>query len=749
MKNAYTRLYVAALLAGTCFAVPSFAHAQSASQEADSGAIDDIVVTATRREERLQDVPVAVTALGAEQLEDLQINEASALMRVTPNMIVNDYGGRPSSSRIGMRGPFNTDAIVTVDNPVGLYLNGVYIARTAGGNLNFFDVQRVEALRGPQGTLFGRNTIGGAVNVVPVAPTDEFEGSLELGYGNYDAFEGGLVVNVPITDQAAFRLSYQHREHGGYRDSNAPGGAGQELDDLNQDYVRAQFRLDASPNWDILLSADYTNDENNGTALTVVEALGLGNFYVDTITGSTDSLTNWVDPYAEHTGAQAQYFNGHAWGVSGIITGDLGPATLRSITAFREYDESNASDAEGTPYSFVYTIPGSGRDGQQFSQELQLFGTALDGRFDWITGVYYFNEEGNELTPYNSFPEFSGVTFVTLGSGENTSMAVFAQGTYNLTPDWRVTAGVRWARDERSVISQNYNGALTNSTPVTPVACALLTASLPDCVTAPPESDFEYFPFTIGTDYRFDENFMVYAKYSRGFRSGGWNLRATAAGALNAFEPEQLDSIEIGQKADFFDRHLRVNLAAYYDEYTDIQIQSVVVVGPQITSTITNSGDARIYGIEAEVTAVFGDWTLGATLGTADAEFTRVSAAFVDGDPFPYTPEYTGSVFADYSIPTSFGEINLHGDYTFRGETSWGTSHAAYLQATTLTADAYGTFNAVASIRFGEDVELQFWGKNLTDEDYLPDISDLSGAGLIAGNPGDPMTYGARLRYTY
>jgi iron complex outermembrane receptor protein len=721
------------------------------------GQVENVVVTATRREERLQDVPIAVTALTASALERQQVFDVSALQRAAPNILVLDFGGRASSSRIGLRGPFNNDAIISVDNPVGLYLDGVYIARNAGANMNFLDVERVEVLRGPQGTLFGRNTIGGAVSITTQRPTDDFEGWIQGSYGNFDAWNVSGMVNVPLGEKAGLRIVAQHDQRDGFVRSALTG---QDLSDKNQEYVRAGLSLDISDDWNLYLSGDYTHDENNGTwlVLTGTFPIVFGLDYIGLATGGMQSGADFIDPFSKTTQTQYQYFRGWTAGGSATLTGQIGEATFKSITGYRKNREANASDTESSPFSFVYTLPGSERHAKQFSEEVQLYGTAFGDRLDWIVGAYYFRETGEESTPYVAlWPVFGTFGQSTLGSARNTSMGAFAQFTYSITQTLRATAGIRYTHDERSIVSRNYIfDAGPGPDPVAgpPIACAFDGVTPAEgCAVASPKAKFDYTPFTLGLDYRPIEDLLLYAKFSRGYRAGGYNLRATDRQALNTFTPERLNSWEIGEKAELFDRRLRLNVNAYYDTYKNIQLSTVVVFPGSVapTAVIGNFGDARIWGVEAEATAVLGNLTLTGSLGTAKAKYTRLdpTTGLAPGQPFPYTPKVTGYIGADYEIPASFGSVNLHVDGSYRGRVVFATTTFGATSPLT-TAPSYWLLNAVVTVRLeGMGVEVSAWGRNLGNKHYFSEVGDLTAAFFTYAHPGDPRTYGFTVRKTF
>jgi iron complex outermembrane receptor protein len=744
------------------------------SPEPGVDTVDDIVVTAQRREERLQDVPISVTALSAAQLERNQIDDIASIQYATPSFTLTPHPGDPTSTGIGLRGLVQSDSLLTLDPAVGVYVDGVYLARSAGGNLNMVDMQRVEVLRGPQGTLFGRNTTGGALNLTSQAPTDAFEGYARLSVGDYDhrAFVG--VLNIPIMPgEFDARIAYQHTEHSGY---GANTFLDRELSDDDTDFIRASAIIRPNDTWTFHFIGDYTNRDSSEQMTHLLFASGTANLIPLVCNGTApnppippaaapflaslcpfgqagDTLGNYIggdfyDNSSEATGR----LQVEAWGLNGTVTGDWG--TFRSITAYRQVDRNSGTDLDGTPYILLAQTPPVPQQmqQQQFSQELQIFGTAFGDRLDWILGAYYFQEEGfDDSTNSALWPLNLSCTFVR-GDVENSSSAFYAQFSYELFPDFTVTAGARHTEDERALVTRNRSQNQLTGVVSCQIAAALLDnppfnpADVSTCVATLPEQSFSYTPFTVGADWRINEQALVYLKFSRGFRAGGFSLRGgTTTGAFAPFNPEQVESTEAGVKLDLFGRRLRVNAAVYSAEYTDIQ-QSVITAGPTGPSTeVRNVGEGEITGGEVEVTARLGDLTLIGTLGIVDAEYTAGPNV---GAPFSRTPEMTYSLAADYPIHIGDMTLNLHTDYSWRDEAFYGGST---LVIPALYEPAYGIWNAMATLDVNDSVSLSLWGRNLAEEEYHASRLDLvsAGLGIVTGFQGEPRTIGAALHYRF
>lgn len=742
----------ASILSGVLLA-PGLAAAQSVATE------DEVVVTAQRREQRLQDVPVAVTALSEQALETNQLNDVYVLQHAAPNLTIGAISGDPSQAIISIRGPTNFDATLSLDPATGIYLDGVYIARAAGANMRMVDIQRAEVLRGPQGTLFGRNTIGGAINIIPNRPSQDFEGSLEATAGNFNFREFTGVLNVPVGEDAAFRIVAQDSERDGYATSSLTG------DDLDADdtqFVRAQFLVTPTSNIEVLLSGDYTQTTTTGQWVNLIQSTALLDAYVGYASGGADLS---AEPYigrTDHPAENAGGFDGSAWGLSGQVTVDMGDKTFRSISAYRSVEHATFGDADATPYLALQTTLGD-LDIEQVSQEFQLFGTTANNRLDWITGLYVFSENGHDNTEYRALyglPPNPAVTVINAGEGQNDSWAAYVQGTYEIMPDLRLTAGVRYTEDHRELTLRNRArlDALN-------LAGCTFTGNLSppdDCVFKADDADFSYVPWTVGLDYRLNDDVLFYGKFSRGFRSGGINVRAGTAATVNSFDPEQMDSWEVGVKSDLFNRMLRFNASAYLQDYKDVQIAYTAFDGATPTNVIDNSGDTQTIGIEIEATLHLHDLTLGAVIGTMDAEYTRSDnplTGVTTDTVVPYSPEFTGTFTADYAIHTELSEVNLHVDYSYRDDAYTGVGQFVGALANLGAppdppvpfqnfVPAYGLVNGMVTFDFNNSpLQLSLWGRNLTDEEYFNFVGDFAFG--VYGNPGAPRTYGATLKYAF
>lgn len=731
-----------AMAAATLAATPSFAQSASESASVSQGGLEEIVVTATRREERLQNVPVAVTALTSQALEQRQINDVQGLQNSTPTLNMTTQGDR-SSVALSLRGQSTNDNVSSIDPAVGVYLDGVYIARTTGGNLNFIDVERVEVLRGPQGTLFGRNTIGGAVNITTKLPTDAFEGSISAGYGNYNAWNVTTIANLPITEGIAFRAVGYHSERDGFARSTITGA---KLNGENIDYVRGALSFDLSSSWNLTLTGDYTHSKNDGTWITLLKALPAADARVGTISRGMDTASNYVDRFATRVANTTDGPNtSENWGFGATITGEIGAVHVKSITSYREMHRFLPQfDQDGTPYELLQLT--NKIDQNQFSQEVQFYGNLFDDRLDWIVGAYYFEESAvDRVDQHFGFP-INANWSITNGFFKNKSASIFGQLEFHLSDQFSVVAGARYVKDTREITWRNRVAG-----PDTDDLLSCLTAGgvLPTCAVTPPKAKFDYVPFTLDLNYKATGDILLYGKFSRGFRAGGFNSRANAARALSPFGPERVDSYELGLKADIA-QILRFNAAVFQSEFSNIQFTTAQPDGlGGSTLVIDNAGKARIKGVEVEAVLSIDRLRLNANLGVIDAKYTQIEPTAVGitkNSKFPYTPKVTYGFGASYSISTGFGGVELNADYSWRTKIAYALTPP---QDPANIGEAYGLLNGKITLRLQSGIEVSAWGKNLTNKRYVVRITDLAAAGFLNNYPGDPRTYGVTARYRF
>ncbi len=598
---------------------------QSVATDAASG-IADIVVTAQRRKENLQDVPIAVSAFSSDQLRAQGVSSALEIGQFVPNLIAQNNTGVGSANAYFLRGLGSTETIPTFDPPVGTYVDDVYISRQNANNLNLFDVERVEVLRGPQGTLFGRNTTGGAVNVILREPGKAFGGYAEIGYGRYNKRLVRGSVDVPLAPTFSAKLSGYWQQDDGYVKNITTG---ETLNDDDGWGVRLALHgdLGAHVRWNASFAHIAANGENilNFDCNPANQTQCDGRF-ATTGLRQRFSGSQFAGLTVPITGRKAGYPLGNRTDTdlfTSKLDWDIAPATtLTSITGYlsqiQQYNldffDGRSGPSLNVPNPAVTGNPRGGfviiNDGQadQFSQEIKLTGTQGDKLIDYVVGVYYIREDVR-----TDFADvFAGS--LTLGDrilrNSTEAIAGYAQGDLNLGPV-KLTAGIRYT-DEIKKISFNDNRPACQlaTAPVTCLFDRNFTVpangtTIPVAVPIPLRQQAKVWTPRFAISWKAGGDLLLFASATKGFKSGGWNARATSAQAVLPFGPEKVWSYEAGVKAELFDRHVRANISVYQEDVSDLQILSAGVSATgALTFSTRNFADYRNRGIEAEFTFV-------------------------------------------------------------------------------------------------------------------------------------------------
>ncbi len=582
--------------------------------------LTDIVVTAQRRIESQQNVPIAITAFSAEKLEAQGITNTLALAQYVPNMIAMNNTGLGSANSFYIRGLGNTETIPTFDTPVGTYIDDVYMSRQNANNLSLFDVQRVEVLRGPQGTLFGRNTTGGAINVIMAQPNlDRIGGYAEAGYGSYNKKLVRASIDLPLADTFAIKVSgYWQDDHGYVKNVTT----GQRLNDDDGWGVRLGLRgeLASWAHWNASYAHIVADGENiiNFTCNPAAPTQCDGRYSTTGLVAARTLTTSAFAPLVV-SGQKANFGQGN-YTQSNIVTSNLAldvtpDATLTLITGYISQAQQYALDfydGRGGPSLAVpnpavqgysrggYDITNYGKS-DQFSQEVKLNGS-IGTLFDYVAGAYYIHE--NVRTDFADIFSTSATTALLLAdrvlTNQTEAYAGYAQGDVNLTRRLKLTAGVRYT-DETKTFQFHDNRAICN-TGTLPANC-LDTRNLvaANGVAIPTSQNVKIWTPRFAVNFKPTKDMLLFASATKGFRSGGWNARATSPTIALPFGPEKVWSYETGIKSELFDRHVRANLTVFYEKVNDLQTPSGLVSPTGAVSFITrNFADYRNMGIEAE-----------------------------------------------------------------------------------------------------------------------------------------------------
>ncbi|RJF93828.1 TonB-dependent receptor [Sphingomonas cavernae] len=618
------------------------AETPAAEAEESTGGIEDIVVTAQRRSESLQDVPIAVSAFSADQLRSQGVSNTLELGRFVPNLVSMNNTGIGSANAFYLRGLGNTETIPTFDPPVGTYVDDIYLSRQNANNINLFDVERVEVLRGPQGTLFGRNTTGGAVNVILKEPGKEFGGFAEIGYGRYDKKIARGSVDIPLAESFAIKVSGYWQDDDGYVKNVTTG---QRLNDDDGWGARLGIRGELSPSvrWNGSYAHIVANGENilNFQCNPADPTDCKGRFAT---TGIPSGKSAADSPFATLpiSGRKKTFLMGN-YTTTDLVTSNLEldvaeNTSVSLITGFISQDQQYAIDffdgrsgpslANPTP-----PVRGFARGGfsilndsqhEQFSQEIKVNGSLGDGLIDYVAGAYYLVEENR--TDFADTFTLSPATTLVLADrilrNKTEALAGYAQVDVNVTEQLKLTAGVRYT-DETKTVSVNDNRASCNDGTLEPTCMDTVNLIGPSGLRVPDKLKAKLWTPRFAVNYKATDDILLFASATRGFKSGGWNARATAANAFLPFGPEKVWSYETGIKSDWLDRRVRANLTFFYTDVSDVQTPSALVSPSGAATFITrNFADMTNKGVEAELTFVPVDGlNLYVNAGYQDAKF--------------------------------------------------------------------------------------------------------------------------------
>ncbi|MCC7248661.1 MAG: TonB-dependent receptor [Lysobacter sp.] len=682
--------------------------------EASDG-VEDIVVTAERRSTNVQDVPIAITAIGGDELKRANIIGTRGLSGIAPNVNIGQDGRGIVAS---IRGISSANVTASRDPSVAFHVDGVYMSRPTGATGTFYDLDRVEILRGPQGTLYGRNSTGGTINVITARPRYRFEGSADTSYGNYDAIQLQGMLNIPIVDdKIAFRIAAIHSKHDGYARSTVPGTPS--LDDQNDQAVRATLLVEPSDNLQIILGGDYQKQGDAGLA-----GGGLN------------------DPPRRVTLNTVGFLRNELYGGRAEVTWSLPTFDVVSLSALRHDSQNWLRDGDGT-----VTGTRSNRlfhEIDQFSQEVRFVSTN-SGPLKWIVGGFYLREsnDGGAIA-YTNLALTTG-TEQTRPGRINRSRSIFGQFDYTLFDRLTLTAGGRQTWDDKRApngIDANFNatGYITPNTYVVP---------------APFEG--KKFTYRLGSKYDIDARNNVYFNISRGYKAGGFNSRPEIR---PTYLPETLTAYEIGTKNRFADNTIQLNLSGFYYDYTDFQVNAAVFDANNVPfSLISNAGAATVKGVELEgVFQPIPALRIDGSVGYLSTRFTSLREAYdsisrtlvdVTGNRLPRAPEFTWRLTARYDAPLGSGKLSPNVSIQGQSSQFFTEFNDRVIVAGATTVTTYVPFReggwamANANLRYeaaGARWYVEAFGQNLFDKTVLVN------AGLGAGNLtyAPPRIYGVR-----
>ncbi len=707
----------------------------------------EITVTARKREENVEKVPVAVTVATGDQLTDQGAPDISALQNDVPNLSI--YAGRNQSTTLTvfLRGIGQADPLWGVDPGVGLYFDDVYIARPQGALLDVFDLQRIEVLRGPQGTLYGKNTIGGAIKYVSKPLTDRRDGKIAVSPGTYNnqdikASLGGALI--PGKLRARFAIaSLKHDGFGHNLYTN------QDVSDKDTQAARLAFDWLPSDDVTVHFSFDKTRDRAHPKGITRLAANPFCPLYLGTTCPPNNHIFDTQSGLAPKNSTDSD-------GSAMTVDWDISKAwRFKSITAYRESNSENNIDFDTTPAP-IADVAATYYD-HQTSQEFQFLYDD-GGAFNGVFGAYYFDGKAGGLVKNNFLNLLFGTTD---GYVKTKSYALFGEGNYHINPKLTFTLGVRGTKEKKNGVA--YNAGYTDA-----------TFSTVNAVTSDfnKNKTFDSLAPRIGFDYQFTPDVMGYITASRGFKSGGYNVRAQATAFPQSAEPfkdEILDVAEVGVKSVLDDRHLVVNADVFYGKYKDIQVSTFTAYDSNgdgkddaFFGNFLNAGNATIQGVELEY-----DWTSRAAEWFGASGFLSYLDAkpdsfldlnhdgFVDTQVITNAPKFTGSLNLNFNVPAWGGLFSAsvgmsHRDKSVLTNEGGPDPRNPTIQLQPIVQPSYETYDAwIAWLSPNAKWRYAINGRNLSNEKYLTNGYNIPVLGLLQGSYGDPRTVTATVEYRF
>jgi len=823
-----TRHLKAVLLSSAFVGIGLWTDAAQAQQ------IETVIVTAEKRSENVQNVPIAITAFSGAAIQEKGIGDLHGLSNLTPN--VNLDGGAPFSGdssvlSASIRGIGQDDFAFNIDPGVGVYVDGVYYARTIGANVDLLDVQRIEILKGPQGTLFGRNTIGGAISVVTRDPGDKFMVQAQATAGSFNRRDLAMTADIPIADNIKSSITFQSVEHDGYQrvipyvntnhyqfdpvsnDFATPSEFSNKLGGENRQSIRGKLVWDFNDNFNMMITADWTHQDQSSIPNTVLQvwpntpgaAGAIAGLYTACLAGAPighlcdtpraegfpimpgglaplNTVPNLMPIGPQTTQAQlatgnidTTYANGpnyakfDAEGTGVTFTYQIAPdMTLKSITGYRHITWNIAEDLDGSPDHGNLLEVSDKQQQQQFTQELQLVGTAMDQRLSYVAGLYYFYENGfvHDWVPFDGdllAVEDSGLNLV-----RTSSEAVYGHLDYKVTDQIGLTLGGRYSIEDKYFVGgqQDLNGLSYKASGCYPPTASSAIIGGPAFLTCQQllgypvaGQPYRYFPAgtnhqafyeftpTAGIQYHVNDDVMAYFSWSKGTKSGGWTTRLSALLPGNdataaEFKPEKAATYEVGLKADWFDSTLQTNAALFYTDYTAIQLNQQVGISP----VLKNLGNADIYGAELEAEAILGHgFSAHASVGYLDAYYTSldpsVGTSITLASKLPKTPMWKININPEWDHDLGNGQaVAVQLSYTHTS-----SLYNDSLNTPLLKRPSEDILDASVRFSFDEDkYSIAVGGTNLTDKRFISVGSINYGAGFVDGTYSPPAQWYAR-----
>lgn len=764
-QNLNSRLTLAALLVLSV---------NAAAQERAGGMLEEVVVTAQKRTESLTDVPISIAVMSSEAIMKTGVRQMREVAEFIPNMSIS--GGNDSTTAVRIRGVGANTRNIGFDTRAGVYVDGVYMGQSPAQNIDILDLERIEVARGPQGTLFGKNTVAGAINMITKKPSQEQELLVTGELGNYDSYRVSAIANLPLGDNAAARFSIVDHNREGYIRNVTTGTRHNERDGTS---LRGQFAF-AGEHYDVNLAGDYLESERvSFWGIAISDWSGRA---PNTASPGDFSIDNNFDNREER----------EIWGLSATVNVDLGSDyALTSITAYRDTFVDRAQDSD---HSFLNMLSVAYPDAyEQTTQEFQIF-SPDSGRLKYVAGLYIYDEKANSsrraiigdeigivfqglappLAPFG--PRFDGAAVGTFADVDTRSYAVYINGTYDLSERLTLGFGLRYTDEEREVdfdligdivdlapVPLQVPGAAIFGVAVGPVVNGQTVATFQE------KNSYDDLSPMISLSYALGEDMNLYVKYSEAFKSGGFNVDFVSENALSEgidFDQETVDAWEIGLKGTALENRLRYNLVAFQMDFEDYQLNQFVQLANNTSAiTIRNAAEVSSRGLEAEVTYYpSNNLMLQAAIGYNDAEFDSFPGgasvrnpaglgADLAGNKLPDAPEWTSALAVQHNLPLAAlnAELVTRVDWTY-SDSFFATEDNVSLArpGSSLVwgeVDSYSLLNGRIGLE-AESWSVYLWGRNILDKEY-DQTWTADFLGTVGRFPGDPRTYGVEVSYRF
>lgn len=737
-----------ALMVASCGLSMSFAGVVQA-QDAKPGAsasetgLTEIVVTAQRREEPLQKTPIAITAFDEDALAKSNLFDAQALQQQAPGLEFGNqsFGAGP---QVGIRGVSSVNVSVGGEQGVQFVKDGVVLGRPGNAAAQFYDLERVEVLRGPQGTLFGRNANAGVISIITARPENEFSASADGLYGNFNHVRLTGTLNLPLASNLAVRASGLYEDRDGYSTNLFNR---KDAEDLTNWAGRISLKWDPTSDLEVLLIADTLSSKNHGGLFHHMSAIldAQGRPYVPAGGGSGIPVDYYVPTSTREVNFNVPELNRTKSTIYNATITWHGPIDVKSITGYgrNRFSALNDVDASNYDVAFINRVD----RGKQFSQELQFLSNDSTSPLKWVAGLFYYQQDDTLNSPYQANPT---VLLNVTGGVHQKSYAAYGQLSYNVTPELKLTAGLRYTEDHKHAFEYTTLQLL-----LPPEICGLV--GIPGCVA--PFADFKYknkwhaLTPRVAIDYQVTPDILVYASATRGYQAGGYNIGASQP----AYDPEYIWAYEAGVKSRFFRDKLQVNLSAFHYDYKNLITSHFRFNGSAGFTVLDNAGAAKVDGAELEVTAIpVPRLRLSGSVAYLHARYTEYEAVNsqtcpvpdpslpgcqpldLSGNTLPRAPKWTLSGSASYDIPMGPGVLTL------TVEDYWQASRAqfSYFNFPLTSQGPYHRTNVRARYAVG-DWSIEAFGENLQNKRRLNNTygdSSVETYGLY----GAPRTYGVR-----